>query len=252
LCNIAAIAQLQVVNQGLMWAWGPGTVLMGFLTVRGRYVAAWAAEVAMAVAFYFSYARLGVGFGNVFVSQLVFNLMLLIVFTLFARTLRRIIGEVAATHAQSVAVAAERGRSQAQLRERDGLLRYLDKAVLPLLERLATDAEPTESTRARAFLVEARLRDRISARSLATEPLLDAAEAARARGVEVSLLDDGALDGAPDHVRSTVQRAILDHLNTTHRGRVIARVLPPGRDALCTVLRSDGDQDVITEVPAVS
>ncbi|CAM4005538.1 ATP-binding protein [Smaragdicoccus niigatensis] len=248
LCNVAATAHIHMANQGLMWVWGPGTVLMGFLTVRGRFLPAWAAEVAMTITYCYAYTRIGVGFGSVFISQLVFNLVLLIIFTLFARTLRRIIGEVAATRALSVTLAADRGRSQAQLRERDALLRYLDKAALPLLEQLATEADTDESTRGRAILVEARLRDRILARSLASERVLDAAEAARARGVEVSLLDEGALDDATEDVRSKVHSAILDHLNATRHGRITARVLPPGRDALCTVLRSEGDEDDLTEV----
>ncbi|MCE5288429.1 MAG: hypothetical protein LLG14_04225 [Nocardiaceae bacterium] len=97
-------------------------------------------------------------------------------------------------------------------------IRYLDKAALPLLEQLATEADTDESTRGRAILVEARLRDRILARSLASERVLDPAEAARARGVEVSLLDEGALDDATDDVRSKVHSAILDHLNATRHG----------------------------------
>ncbi|WP_149359371.1 hypothetical protein [Lolliginicoccus suaedae] len=80
------------------------------------------------------------------------------------------------------------------------------------------------------------MRDRIRARALATELLLDAAEQARSRGVDVTLLDDGSLDGHDPELVGGVRATVIARLEQIPAGRITVRILPPGRESVCTIV----------------
>lgn len=248
LCNIAAASGFVPLVNSAIWAWSSVNVLLAFLCVRGKYAEAWITQAALCAIYFWWYATLTVPFTDLFWFQVLWNLMLLAVCTLFARSLRRQVTKVNAIRARSVVLAAERGRSQALLRERDEVLRYLNAAARPLLNRLAQNPDTDADIRLQSLRLEARLRDRIRARALASDAVLDAAEAARARGVDITLLDDGALEAADSVVRSHILTTVEGHLHSAASGHVTVRVMPPGRDSICTIVHNDGDDDHYTEM----
>jgi hypothetical protein len=70
-------------------------------------------------------------------------------------------------------------------------LEHVRKVAGPALARIADpDHTLTESERRELQLLEARFRDEIRGRALATEEVLEAARRARDRGVTVQILDD--------------------------------------------------------------
>ncbi len=84
---------------------------------------------------------------------------------------------------------AWRVAAQAELAERAAELR---SRVLPILSRLAGEERVTEDDRRACRRIEGELRDEVRAGVLArSDPLRRAASAARERGVDVVLLDDG-------------------------------------------------------------
>ena len=90
--------------------------------------------------------------------------------------------------------------------------------------------------RTEAQLLEARLRDDLRARCFRTTDVTRAAHDARARGVHVELLDDGALTDASPDLRDRVITAAVQMLDTAPDGAVTIRVAPPGRDLTATVV----------------
>lgn len=249
-CNTAAASALDAKVANVLWAWAPSTMLMAFLAVRGRFGTAWAGQAGMTAAYCLWFLRYGAEFTGDFVLQLLlWNLTLLVVCSLYARTLRRQVDHANTANKCAVALAAESARARAALRERDAQLHYLDATARPLLEHLAHVPQLDSDTRVRALLLEARLRDRIRARNLATEPILDAAQAARARGVRVTLLDDGALDHADPALVAHVRNTVAAHLDNVPFGRITARVMPPGRETICTIAATTEDKHTYTELP---
>lgn len=110
-----------------------------------------------------------------------------------------------------------------------------------VLDRIADGADLTPADRLECGLVEAALRDGIRGRGLATPEVAYAARAARERGATVALIDDRPAD-CPDGVAGAVLNATLDGLARASAGdNCVARLLPPGRRNVATVLLVTGD-----------
>ncbi|PVW04787.1 hypothetical protein DEA06_08410 [Microbacterium sp. Gd 4-13] len=109
--------------------------------------------------------------------------------------------------------------------------------VAPVLTRLAGDDPLDERDRSACASLEGQLRDEYRAGVLARDPLDAAVRAARARGVDVVLLDDGdgsASDGLVDEVARWMAPLV-----DSARERVLGRLLPPGRSAIATIVTDD-------------
>lgn len=109
--------------------------------------------------------------------------------------------------------------------------------VAPILTRLASEAPLDEQDRSACASLEGQLRDEYRAGVLARDPLNAAVRAARARGVDVVLLDDG--DGsASDGLIDEVARWMAPLVDGAHE-RVLGRLLPPGRSTVATIVTDD-------------
>jgi len=98
----------------------------------------------------------------------------------------------------------------------------------PILRRIAAGGELTDDDRRAALAVQGGLRDELRAGRLATPAVAEAAARARARGVDVLLLDDAG--DRPDLDLDGVD-AWLAALLETARVRAVGRLLPAGRGA---------------------
>ncbi len=231
-----------------MWPWTFSTVVLAFVAVRGRVGLAWIASVALGVFYWYWQAQPQIDLVRSIITELLWHFLLLMVCSLFAVTLRRQVGRINTTRALTVQLAAEQADAAARGIERDEQLAYLATTARPLLEALGGNGS-VDHLAEQARLVEARLRDRIRARALASEEVLDAAERARARGVEVTLLDDGGLDARdPDLVRS-VRATVVSRLEQIRAGRITVRILPPGRPSVCTIVEDSPRGVERIEVP---
>jgi phosphatidylserine/phosphatidylglycerophosphate/cardiolipin synthase-like enzyme len=119
----------------------------------------------------------------------------------------------AATAAKSAA------RNERQLRVEQAL-----GAALPLLNKIEQQVgNLSPLDRQKALALEATLRDRIRGRYFDSPALLSEIAAARARGVEVQVLDDGGLDQLFDLERESLLAEVATHVATVFAGRLVLR-----------------------------
>ncbi|BEK94463.1 hypothetical protein [Nocardia seriolae] len=230
-----------------VWSAFASSYVLAVLVLRGRIRTAWVGVTAVAVVL----VGLGLIGGHLRPGTLVGSLVpvgtvtAISVFTAVMRPMQRslrILREDAMMRAAAEATMA------AADSERTRQLARLDRVARPILERLADGAELTATEREECRLLEAELRDGLRAPQLVTDELSGAARGARARGVEVVLLDDGGFAGVPEWVRKRVIDAATKELDAINTGCVTVRVLPLGRHVLATVLATGPDYDRRTEI----
>ncbi|OZC65550.1 hypothetical protein CH276_10055 [Rhodococcus sp. 06-470-2] len=119
------------------------------------------------------------------------------------------------------------------------------------LEKIASGSGLDTAERQACGLLEATLPDRLRAPGLTTDEVAAHARAARARGVQVILLDDGGLTMAHPTISDRVSTAVSDAISGATGGVVTARILPPGRAKIVFILVSGLSADVRIELDAV-
>ncbi|CCF64508.1 conserved membrane protein of unknown function, putative ''Winged helix'' DNA-binding domain [Nocardia cyriacigeorgica GUH-2] len=229
-----------------VWTAFASSYVLAVLVLRGRMGAAWlgVASVAVVVAVVGAVAGLSAGVivGSIVPVATVAGVSVCaLIMRPTQRSLRLLREEATMRAAAEATMAAENG-------ERDRQLARLDKVARPILERIADGVELSAYEREQCRLLEAELRDGLRAPHLATDELNSAARGARARGVEVVLLDDGGFDGVPPAVRRRVIEAAIKELDAANAGSVTVRILPTGRRILATVLAHAPEQDRRTEI----
>ncbi|MTE13452.1 hypothetical protein [Nocardia aurantiaca] len=229
-----------------VWSAFASSYVLAVLVLRGRIRAAWVGVIAVAVVL----VTLGLG-SHLQPATLVGSLVpvgtvsAISVFTAVMRPMQR---SLRVLREDAMMRAAAEATMAAADGERTRQLARLDRVARPILERIADGAELTASEREECRLLEAELRDGLRAPQLVTDELSGAARGARARGVEVVLLDDGGFSGVPEWVRKRVIDAATRELDAINSGRITVRVLPLGRHVLATVLATAPDQDRRTEI----
>ncbi|WP_156163882.1 hypothetical protein [Demequina maris] len=223
------------------WYLGANTWLLWFLILRRRILLAWAGGIAMLVEtiVWAQYAGRGALDGLVLASP---QVLLLAIATLFGGALRRATWRINALARRSVDAAAAAGAVAAAREVQDQRADELAEVVVPVLTVLASGKPLDDATRAEIMRVEAQLRDSVRGHGLALPPIVAAATRARSRGVNVTLLDDLGVPLSPLETDAVV-RAVEDALDAAADGTVTARLLPPGREELLTVV-SLGATDV--------
>lgn len=227
-----------VSTQG--WAHGATTVLLCFLCVRGRTLFAWLGLLGNLAAHSAWSVVHGTGlFGGA--ATVLIDVGPVAIGAVFALTIRpaaRNVFELRAAGAQQVAALAARNAAAA---ERDQQLAELDGLARPMLDRIASGVELSADERATCELLEAHLRDRLRAPGLVTPDIADAARSARARGVEVILIDDRAADPLPDRARADINAEIVATLARARNGDVRVRLLPAHRAAAASIYSRGAD-----------
>jgi hypothetical protein len=94
--------------------------------------------------------------------------------------------------------------------------------VLPTLLKIR-DGHLGPRERNEAKLLEAELRDEIRGRALLNQALRDSVRAARSRGVEVVLLDEGGLEQLSEETREAYRARLATELDQIREGRVTIR-----------------------------
>ncbi|WP_062389486.1 hypothetical protein [Demequina iriomotensis] len=222
------------------WHLGSNTWLLWFLILRGRTALAWGAMAGMTAITCVWTATTGrgplAGLGMVDTQ-----VGLLVVATLFVTTLRRTAHRINELTERSVDAAAAAATAEAQRQVRLQRAAEVAATALPLLDRITTGAPLDDAERARMREVEARLRDGVRGRALATPAVLDAAASARSRGVDVTLLDDRGASLATGAAMARADVAITQALDAAS-GTITVRLLPAARDEALTIVSVDDDE----------
>ena len=230
------------------WYFGAGTIALFYLGLRGRVGLAWIGYAVLSACILVWGVTTEIGLANA-VVLVARQVPILIVGTLFATGLRRTGDEIEKVTAAASMGAIAEASAAATRRERNQRLAELEGFATALLEKLASGERISADDRVEFAIAEAEVRDSVRARSLRLPEVVASAREARRRGVEVVLLDDGGPQPRDPGSLAAVGAALSQALDAATDGRVTARLLPPGRDALATIV-SDGSEYARVDVTA--
>lgn len=224
------------------WHLGSNTWLLFFLALRRRPGFAWLGYTCMAAGTLFW--SISVGRGAVDGAMLLdTHAAILFVATLFELNLRRTARQINEFDERSVvsAVEAAEGATSAQIRQQRVV--ELRSSAVPLLKELVTVGPPADIAGQRRFATaEALLRDGVRGRSLVTPSIAEAATEARARGVDVTLLDDRGESLPSGEAIKRMSDHVVAVLDAAHDGAVTVRLAPAGREIAVSIVSSDGTE----------
>lgn len=218
------------------WYVGGMGVLLGVLAVRAQALLAWV-SAGVVTAIVFQAAGLA-GIGNAGVIGMV---VLIAAGQATAKSLARANREVDDLQAQAVSQQEDMARSAAANAERQLRLQAVLTKALPALTYIVSKkGKLSAEEREKALNLEASLRDDIRGRNLNSERVRMATAEARARGVQVILLDEGGLDDLPPSQLDRVLEKVADAIATVQTGKVVVRS-PKAEQWLVTVMATRPD-----------
>lgn len=229
------------------WYLGAAIIVLMALMMWGRVRAGWLAFAVLSVMQISLSLASGVGL-EVTIPILMRHAGTLVVSTFMALSLTRV------ARLLSEEATRRRVRESTELirtavaRERDEQFQRLDAIAGDVLRRITLETPLDEAERTECLLIEATLRDRMSGRGFATTEVLAAARAARERGARVVLLDDA--HGENPHASHAAEQ-LVPLLSALESGSCTARLLPPGRDVVASILVDSGTEGAqVIEVAA--
>ena len=213
--------------------------LMGITAVRQHRTIAWiGVAIEVVVVLFWG------GFGILFNSGVIGALMLVGAAHGASNTLRASAKAAKEYRDQEVSTNAAIAAKSAARKERQSRVNSALKTSLPFLQMLVTKkGKLSTSEKAEALLIERSLRDQIRGRMLLAPKLVAAVKAARQRGVEVQLLDDGGLEEHSEDARLKLLDQVADELEKVNSGRVVIRAVD-GEDWKITMaaIRKESDK----------
>ena len=139
-------------------------------------------------------------------------------------------------NAKTIETAASAAAAEAASQMRSRLADQTLKSAVPALNLIAAlGGKLNDDQRREALLLEAALRDEIRGATLLNDQVRAAIKAARERGVEVLVLDEGGLDELGDLERNEILNRAAASFATVNAGRLTIRS-PKGEDWKITVV----------------
>lgn len=219
------------------WLLSSIVIMCVVLCLRGRFILAWASfgscYLLMIV------WELATSDGLPRMTLLVVLVSRLAVGTAFALVLRHAVNAIRALNEAEASEHAREAGIRAAREERASRLADLESMVRPMLNRIAAGEHLSAADRKTCALLEGQLRDQIQAAALANPAVAGNARAARRRGVDVVMVDDGGLTDTSTEVHQRVTKHVNEVLRTSVGGHLRIRILPPGRTSLISIYRSD-------------
>ena len=220
-------------------AHGAGVAVCAFLCVRGRTVTAWCSFSTMVAVLAMWSIQTRQGLYGLLLSAP--NAAVLGMATLFAVVVRPAAATIRQLREASLDQAEKLAAARARIVERDRQRSELRRVAWPTLRRIAGGEPFTALHAADIRLTEAQLRDSVRARSFTGSPVVEAARAARSRGVAVVLFDDGGMDAAQPGVGQVFCQLAAESLERTVEGSVTVRIHPPDRPLVGSIVAIRGD-----------
>ncbi len=230
------------------WHLGSNTWLLFFLALRRRPGAAWLGYVGMTAITMFWTLSVGRSVMSA-VSSLQTHAAILLVATLFALNLRRTARRINELHELSTAAAVEAAAGSASSQIREHRVTEIRLAVGQLLESLVRVGPPQSADdKLKYASAEALLRDGVRGRSLMTPVIAGATNAARARGVDVTLLDDRGAGLETPEAMDRLTDVVVEKLGSRTDGEVTVRLAPRGRRAAVSIVATGEGSHVRVEL----
>ena len=220
------------------WHMGAITFVYLVLALRGRTTQAWVGYILFAgieIASSFS-GGTALAIVGVDVARQASTLLIGSLFGLFLRRASRTITAIQETQ---LSRAAARAATAAATGERERQVARLENDARPALDRILSGEEFTAAEREGFELLEASLRDGIRAAGFSGERLVSETREARARGIQVVLLDDRGAE-LDETERTRVEDALITQLRESAEGTITARLSPFGREEIATIVVDEG------------
>jgi hypothetical protein len=162
------------------------------------------------------------GTGALFNSGLAGAMSLIVAANVLSYALSRIESETQTYLDKAIEIEAAASIESATRIERSRRLTETLRVSYPLLQKIAA-GQLNEDTKQEAKLLEAELRDGIRGRELIDADLKMAIRAARLRGVEVVVLDEGGLSSLAENSKVGIRQRFAAELDKISSGRVTIR-----------------------------
>jgi hypothetical protein len=219
--------------------------LMIVLLFRGRAKIAWLGVLAFALVSMVWAATHGLGFGEL--ARVLFGpVSWMVVAQLASGWLLELEHRQQTARIASQSANRAIAQSYSRLVMRDVWLRQLKQQAGPLLATLADDTSELSPAEAEAAVaLERRLRDGLRAANLLTEGTQDVVEAARSRGIEVSLVDSRG-SALPEPVKIAIRDQLHRLADDRLIRRLVVRAAPEGYPAATILVsRTDATSDLL-------
>jgi hypothetical protein len=226
-------SQLDAGHLGDYATWyvlGVGTILAA-TAVRGRRRLAWIGLLILVA----EIAAWG-GFASLASTGLPGVLSLMVTGHAVSLGVERAVRAAKELNAKTIETVASAAAAEAASQVRSRLADQTLKTAVPALNLIAAlGGKLNEAQRSEALLLEAALRDEIRGATLLNDPVRAAIKAARERGVEVLVLDEGGLDDLGVAERNEILNRTASSFATVNSGRLTIRA-PKGEDWKITVV----------------
>ena len=245
---ILALAAAVIVPSAISFAVGPASVTSGFATwylggigalmtivmVRRRPWAAWAGIVILAVG-----SMAWMGPANALALGLVGSIVWVTCAQLLVGSLDRAARDTSRLAQLQRAASAWQASQVGRQRERRVQVQQALAVAGPVLTRtVATGGRLTDDDRLEARLAEGRLRDEMRGPRLLDDDGRAERARARRRGANVTVLDEGGLEGIDDETLSVIRAQLAEALRSASSDRLYIRTSPDARVAVTVVGRS--------------
>ena len=216
------------------WYLGGIGALMTIVMVRRRPWIAWIGIVALAVA-----SMAWMGPLNALNLGLVGSIVWVAATQLMLLSIDRAASDTAQlAQLQRAASAWQASQSGRQRERRIQVQRALAVAGPVLTQTVASGGSLDEEERTQARLAEGRLRDEMRGPRLLDDAVHAELERARRRGTNVTVLDEGGLDGLDEATLAIIRTELAETLRSARSDRLYIRTSPDDRVAVTVVGRS--------------
>jgi hypothetical protein len=240
LVAIGAVATVIVANSGIQpghsdpystWYVGGMSALLGVLAARGQSAMAW---ITAALVSFLVVVEDGLeGLGEVGIEGMA---ILIAAASATAFALKRADREVVELQNAEMAAEAAIIGSEAAGEERKVRLQNILERSLHALGQISVNRGAVTKREKEEFLqLESSLRDDIRGRALLNPTVRKAASEARARGIDVLILDEGGLSQLPASQLEHILEKVAGAINSVFAGKVVVRS-PRGEKWVVTVM----------------
>jgi hypothetical protein len=237
---IGAVATAVIANAGIgagqtgtyaSWYVGGMGVLLGVVAVRGQAISAWIGAILVTLV-----VVQAAGVQGILTAGVVGMAVLIAAGQGTARALRRADRELAELQASEKASQIAITVAESSARERRSRLRNVLEMALPALNQISDKAgKLNKREREQLLNLEANLRDEIRGRLLVSEEVRRSVTAARDRGIQVLLLDEGGMEGLTENERKHVLVKVASAIDSVKAGKITVRS-PRGESFVVTVV----------------
>jgi hypothetical protein len=205
--------------------------LLAITAIRGQQAVSWIGTSVLALE-----VLIWGGNGTLFNTGLAGALSLVVAANTLSYALTRIDKETQTYLDKAIEIEAKTAIETATRDERSRRLTETLQISYPLLQKISK-GQIDEDSRQEAKLLEAELRDGIRGRELIDDRLKVAIRAARLRGVEVVVLDEGGLKSLTESSKTQIRQRFASELDQISSGRVTMRA-PRGGKTTATFVAS--------------